>query len=251
MIDSKEAFKLSMEIANHPEYLKTIEKYNIATESDLLSLEIRVNSIASTIGAYASDNHFQVSDDKLTFLTKSFILGKVDGGEPTIKYVNKNIPDSNNRVYEYNIMMRRLRKIFDADSIIFSEEVLEELKNLYGSDSRLVESCIIRTAYALELVYAYLSKNKNYSRSDISKFIMELSKKIGEVYKQTKSIKITEDISNLIKEAVKSIPDLPPEMQEDIDELIEKYNSGELNKDEFIDGLSYAEVYEKKNKYVR
>jgi 23S rRNA maturation-related 3'-5' exoribonuclease YhaM len=80
---------------------------------------------------------------------------------------------------------------------------------------------------------------------------MELSKKIGEVYKQTKSIKITEDISNLIKEAVKSIPDLPPEMQEDIDELIEKYNSGELNKDEFIDGLSYAEVYEKKNKYVR
>ena len=51
-MDSQEAFGMAMQISNHPEYLKTIDKYSLASNTDFLTQEIRINGFANTIGAY-------------------------------------------------------------------------------------------------------------------------------------------------------------------------------------------------------
>ena len=127
-MNSDEAFGATMQISNHPEYLKTVEKYNATTQMKFLAEEMQINNIAKMIrvGAKSEDNPIDIN--MVSFLSKSIILGKVDGGESTVKYVNSKITDRE-RISEFDIMMHRLKKIFPNHAEFFSEGLAPVEKN--------------------------------------------------------------------------------------------------------------------------
>ncbi len=244
-MNSQDAFGMAMQISNNPEYLKAISNYSLTSNSDYLSVEIRVNNYASTIEAYASDKNLKINPYKISFLVKSLMLGKIDGGESSMNYINNNIINKDMYITEYDVMLSRLKKIFPADSMVFSKESLKDLKNLYGDDDSLIESYIVRISYIIEMIYSNLYK-KHSNDDKLNTAIISLAKKIGELYKLNKKLSIPQDINNLINDAVKSIPDLPDEMKKEIDVLLSQYNSGQLNKDSFIKNISNMHLFEKK-----
>lgn len=241
-MDAKKSYGMLMQISNNSEYLKAVENYSQVMQTDFLSIEMRVYSLANTIGQYANSSKRIIDANNINFLTKSYLLGKIDGGEPTLNYINNKL---DNKVSEYEIMMNRLNKIFGFD--FFTEEEIKELKNLYGNDRNYPESYIVRLSYLLEMAYCHLVKDRKYDWINLKKDIINLGRKIGEYYRDNQDFKFTQDINNLIKETIESIPKLDEELQNGLDELINKYTSGEINKPSFIDEISSITIYEKKN----
>lgn len=233
-----------IQITNSQIYCQLSKKYDYQFEMDYESLIMSVSNLAHTMGTYLG-----ADIGKIDLYTKILGLGKIDGGKAVLDYVNLNIPDTNNKISELDIMLYNLHKIFPDLEERFNVETLREISELNSGNAIALEIKIIRLSYYLKLVAQYLKKSGKLDDKKAIDFVFNEMYSIINKYRDNNQLIVNENINSLILESNNQSIQLNSVDARNLDKIIELYRSGNITKNDLISELnSYEVIKEKKNK---
>ncbi len=193
MKDKNNYFVRGLQISNSPAFRALKIKTNPYFSDNYELLLFRLTATADMIGLSVDANM-----DKLKFLCYASFLGKIDGGEDTLNYVNRYL-DKDSQISELDIARSNLMKIFPHPEDIFTEEELEEIYDVVLHRSKTIEGKIVDAAHVLELVAEYMSRTGKWNIADSMKYISNNANKVKEKFKKTGTIELEPEIYDFTK----------------------------------------------------
>ena len=120
--------------------------------------------------------------DKTDFLSNVYSLGKVAGGEDTLRYLNNIIENPKSKITEKDIMLQNLQSVFPDLETRFTEEELIEFTQLYIENPDSKEVKVVKMSYDLNLLLQYYKNTGMYKNVDIVQFVFEQTNNIVNTY---------------------------------------------------------------------
>lgn len=246
MKDSNSTIGKQIQITSSPIYCQLKNKIDPYFGMDYESLLMSVSNISHTLGRYIG-----ADVNKIELYSTILGLGKIDGGKATFDYLNLNIPNKEAQISEVDIMLYNLNKIFPDMEQKFDSSDLKELSELFSSNPTILEVKIITISYYLKLVAQNLKKMGRLDDKGATDFIFNQLQQIISNYKNTSQVTVDQEINSLASQFYNYNLKLNDVDYKKLNNIIEPYKEGKINKDDVIEVLNKYEITKEKKTKVR
>lgn len=189
--------------------------------------------------------------EKSNFLLSIYQLGKVAGGESTLKYVNERIIPTKNKVSERDIMLKNLHSIFPDLEKAFTEQEFMDFLQLYEKNPTSNEVKIVKTVYDLNLLLHYYKSTNKYKNKEIIDFIYDKINGIITNFDSNKIIELDAKTQNDINNLKLIQYNFNSEQTEYLNDIIQKYNHDMIKNYQLIEDLNDFRIEPEKKTKVR
>lgn len=246
MVNIENALGKKIQISNSEIYSNLKNKIDYYLGTDYENLLLSISNLAFTLGKYVG-----ADEEKIKLYTAILGLGKVDGGEVTLNYINDKIENESDIIKELDVMFYNLKTIFPDFKEKFTEECLKEISELFSDNCTQLETKVIRIVYYLKLISQHYKNNNKLDDKQATIFIFNQIASIINDFKVTKKLGLSEDLKNVVNDIYQQKFNLAVEDQENLNLLINDYNNGIVTKGKFIENLNDYRIKKEKKTKIR